>query len=254
MSCQKYEYTINELAREQMIESTLRTETLDHCAECEACAQKLKEQRSLTQALRLFAGEPQDVVIAETVPVALLAALHSGPSSAIHNRRWQYWLVAAAAALLIVFGVAAMRLRAPGRNNQQLAVQDPAKPPSPEAASSPKEQAPEDKKPKLRPAPQKKRNPPVRPTDREAIASAKRPAAASQTSDYENEIATEFLPLGYDAAMNLQDGGQIVRVEVPRSTLASFGLPVSMNRATEKVKADLLVGLDGSARAIRFIQ
>ena len=54
--------------------------------------------------------------------------------------------------------------------------------------------------------------------------------------------------------MNLQDGGQIVRVELPRSTLATFGLPVNMDRYHERVKADVLFGADGQARAIRFVQ
>ena len=69
-----------------------------------------------------------------------------------------------------------------------------------------------------------------------------------------NEITTEFLPVGYLNAANLQDGGQIVRVELPRSAMVSFGLPVNMDRYNEKVKADVLLGFDGVARAIRFVQ
>jgi hypothetical protein len=66
--------------------------------------------------------------------------------------------------------------------------------------------------------------------------------------------ATEFMPVGYWNAAALQDGGQIVRVELPRTTLASFGLPVNMDRYNEKVKADVLLGVDGMAHAIRFVQ
>jgi hypothetical protein len=81
------------------------------------------------------------------------------------------------------------------------------------------------------------------------------PTFAANTHKYgRDEIATEFLPLGYGNALSLQDGGQIVRVEVPRSTLVSFGLPVNLNRVGQRVKADLLLGVDGSARAIRFVQ
>ena len=69
-----------------------------------------------------------------------------------------------------------------------------------------------------------------------------------------NEIATEFMPVGYMNAANLQDGGQIVRVELPRSAMASFGFPINMDRYNEKVKADVLLGVDGLARAIRFVQ
>src|SRR5262249_52471828 len=70
----------------------------------------------------------------------------------------------------------------------------------------------------------------------------------------QGEIATDFLPVGYTSSINLQDGGQIVRVVLPRSTLATFGLPINMDRYHETVKADVLFGADGQARAIRFVQ
>jgi len=69
-----------------------------------------------------------------------------------------------------------------------------------------------------------------------------------------NEVATDFLPLGYLNPASLQDGGQIVRVEVPRTTMASFGFPVNMDRYNERVKADVLLGIDGVPHAIRFVQ
>jgi hypothetical protein len=68
------------------------------------------------------------------------------------------------------------------------------------------------------------------------------------------EIATDFMPLGYLNPATFQDGGQIVRVELPRSALVNFGLPVNMDRYHEKVKADVLLGVDGLAHAIRFVQ
>ena len=68
------------------------------------------------------------------------------------------------------------------------------------------------------------------------------------------EIATDFIPLGYINVASLQEGGQIVRVELPRSALVNFGLPVNMDRYNEKVKADVLLGVDGLAHAIRFVQ
>ena len=40
---------------------------------------------------------------------------------------------------------------------------------------------------------------------------------------------------------------------VPASTMRKVGLPVSENRLTERVYADVLVGNEGLARAIRFV-
>jgi hypothetical protein len=56
------------------------------------------------------------------------------------------------------------------------------------------------------------------------------------------------------SAASFQDGGQIIRVQVPRAALANFGLPVNMDRYNERVKADVLFGVDGRAQAIRFVQ
>jgi hypothetical protein len=67
------------------------------------------------------------------------------------------------------------------------------------------------------------------------------------------EIATEFIPVSYSNIAALEQGGEIVRVELPRYALANFGLPVNMDRANERVKADVLLGPDGLAHAIRFI-
>src|SRR5207249_1768162 len=70
------------------------------------------------------------------------------------------------------------------------------------------------------------------------------------------EIVTDFLPLAYsDVPIS---GGQIVRLEVPRTALASFGLTppdaAADIRSTDTVLADVLVGDDGLARAVRFVR
>ena len=67
------------------------------------------------------------------------------------------------------------------------------------------------------------------------------------------EIATDFISLTYGAPEVGADA-QLVRMELPRSAMASFGLPVNMDRADQRVKADVLLGADGLARAIRFVQ
>jgi len=68
------------------------------------------------------------------------------------------------------------------------------------------------------------------------------------------EIATDFIPLTNRESLAQMDGGQVMRVELPRSALMSFGLPMDMERASERIKADVVVGNDGLARAIRFVR
>jgi hypothetical protein len=69
----------------------------------------------------------------------------------------------------------------------------------------------------------------------------------------EAEVMTDFIPLMQGARLAQGDGGRLVRVELPRSALASFGLPVNAE-AGGRVKADVLLGEDGLARAIRFVR
>jgi len=45
-----------------------------------------------------------------------------------------------------------------------------------------------------------------------------------------------------------------VRVELPGSALGEVGLPFDPETAPESVKADVVLGQDGLARAIRFVR
>jgi hypothetical protein len=64
------------------------------------------------------------------------------------------------------------------------------------------------------------------------------------------ETATEFIALSYLPA---SESGQVVRVKVPRSMLVSLGVSTNVERSKEFVNAEVIVGDDGAARAIRFL-
>jgi hypothetical protein len=66
--------------------------------------------------------------------------------------------------------------------------------------------------------------------------------------DYEGFIA---LPNAGRLAEN--EEVNLVRVEVPRSAMIAVGLEVSPERVSELVAADVMVGPDGLARAVRFL-
>jgi hypothetical protein len=68
------------------------------------------------------------------------------------------------------------------------------------------------------------------------------------------EVATEFIPLVHDPFWAPGESAQLLRVRMPRSSLAGFGLPLNEERVTETVRADVIVGQDGIVRAIRFVQ
>jgi hypothetical protein len=68
------------------------------------------------------------------------------------------------------------------------------------------------------------------------------------------EIVTEFVPLRYGRLIEPGEFAQVMRVSLPRSSLARFGILVVPDLEERRVKADVLVGEDGLARAIRFVK
>ncbi len=94
------------------------------------------------------------------------------------------------------------------------------------------------------------------PVRRVASNKARRPVTApvARRSKPDNELATDFLALPFAPPMDAHDGGEIVRVTLPRSAMRTVGLPVPEGRWYERVPADVVLGQDGVARAVRFVK
>jgi hypothetical protein len=69
-----------------------------------------------------------------------------------------------------------------------------------------------------------------------------------------HELATAYYSLTGGGEVVPRDGWQIVRVEVPRASLGALGFAVNPALADEPITADVMLGHDGVARAIRFVQ
>ncbi|MGC9969590.1 MAG: hypothetical protein ABSE56_03265 [Bryobacteraceae bacterium] len=67
------------------------------------------------------------------------------------------------------------------------------------------------------------------------------------------EFATEYFALEQGTDLTALEGAPVVRMKLPRTVLASFGLPMNPERAEEPVQADVVLGPDGIARAVRFV-
>ena len=82
-------------------------------------------------------------------------------------------------------------------------------------------------------------------------------ASKSHTSKHSTDIEEmgEFYPLTYIGGPDeTEDGGQIVRVELPRSSLFAMGIDVPVENIAPKIKTDLLITADGMMRAVRFVK
>jgi len=74
-----------------------------------------------------------------------------------------------------------------------------------------------------------------------------------EAGNYVVETPTDFIPLDGCAGRDCWEEAQLVRVQLPRSSLGYYGLPMDISRIGEQVPADVLMGMDGVPRAIRFV-
>ncbi|HEY0320732.1 MAG TPA: hypothetical protein VGC66_07265 [Pyrinomonadaceae bacterium] len=291
MNCNNFEAIISDLAREQMLEANLRESALLHMEACEACTARLETERALTRGLRSLAVSMKQLEAPAPVEACLLAKFRERTVAAQEEvspvvvqmpqraTRWQRWYPhAVAAAVLLMFaigGASMLRVRdgerpasqsdrAVASNNSK--AEGSARPLTSNATpASVDEVAPQTAAPVENPDSTEggRRLSPrevaaiYNPTTPRSVGNQNFPKSdvnKSVKTSTSREIATDFMPVSYGDNLNEIDNGRIVRVEMPRSALAQFGIPVNMDRANERIKADVLIGDDGMARAIRFVR
>jgi hypothetical protein len=146
-----------------------------------------------------------------------------------------YWKWTAAAAVIVVVGVTALLLSTQP-TGQPIA---PGLDPNPAAPDA---------------RPSVERPPALTPPSKKSVRPERPRVARTPRRSRDGEPISDFVPLTYVAQSAAVESGQVVRVSIPRSTLISLGLPMNIDRAGDVVKADLVVGDDGVARAIRLVQ
>ncbi len=70
----------------------------------------------------------------------------------------------------------------------------------------------------------------------------------------EADVLTQFFPLREGVDLTALGSEQLVRMELPGSALSEAGFLVDFETARTSVKADVVLGHDGLARAIRFVR
>lgn len=261
MNCQDFETVVRDLAHEQMaarMTGDLKAAT-DHVQDCRTCELRLQDERELSRKLAAVASaksEPSTQVEAALIQAYRQTLTDSKNGAVVSSPvifRRSAWL-AIAATLLIVLGVVVLRTKLVP---QPVAV---AIVPTVSIAEDPRSSDVRlssttwagERDHNLSPRTVRRTN--HRSMKRARTDATVQVAAITPIPQTEPEIATQFIALSSAGPMNLLDGGQIVRVELSRLAMASFGLPVNMDRSDERVKADVLLSADGFARAIRFIQ
>lgn len=155
-------------------------------------------------------------------------------SAAWRSQSWRRWMPAAAAILLVACAAYVWRA-----NQPRMSVGHESAPPK--AADN------------SRAAP-----PPVAPTiDRSSPAEvtiAHSPAPNRKPSKKNNVVTPSgFVDLPWTAGLPAFESGEIVRMDIPVASLPAYGIDISSGAGKGPVEADVLIGQDGFARAIRLI-
>ncbi len=262
MNCQDFDAILLELVRGEASRSAME-EGEDHAVVCARCAGLLSDQRRLSASLLALAANGEQVRAPQRIESALRAEFRRRHarvvSSGVRARQRtsirlplgifsNQWAWTVAAIVIVVAGVViAHRLMvrpavtplAPAEGMIQ-----PVEQPLPLAAVANPE--------------------PLggHPTDQNTMRrkglgphtlALARPTPV-QPQGSRHELTTNFYPLIYGSGLELDQGWQMVRVHMPASALASLGVPVTGGSPAAYIKADVVLGGDGMARAIRFVR
>jgi hypothetical protein len=247
MNCQEFERTIIELASGGLMDAEWRRNAQTHASACARCAERLEQERTLSARLDAVAAAEAQIKAPAHIKQSLRAAFDAGfaptPAPAFRaskNQLWWGWAAAAAVLLLAVTGVLWRGVKSSGWDLNADQAPGASATPTPRPAEKP---------------PEIKRQENVEPLARNDLAaSTPKPRVTPRRPAVEfDDEATEFFPLTLVAQTEAEGAQQIVRVEVPRSTLLMWGLPVNAERAGEMVQADVVIGEYGVARAIRIL-
>ena len=223
MDCAQFESIVHDIERPGTEGFALREGALAHAESCSRCARLMTEVESLDAGLRAIAVAAAPLQAPPSVEMTVMAEFRrQKPASARSRVQRQIAALSTAAAALLAVGFSLHHWATHPGITPKIAG-GIAKPVSPAVAA-------------IAPA---------------AGAPVEDPATAVDLDDA--EYATSFLRLPYADDPSSLDGGAVVRVEIPRAALASFGLPVAALENDGTVQADLIVSADGTPQAIRLL-
>ena len=187
---------------------------LEHVRECPACAALLNRQRTLASGLRRLAADWRSVEAPARVESRLTAAFLGQAGLTVSHPTARWWVPVATWATAAVAVVALAMFLARDRHVV----------------------------------------PAHRTTSNRVELAAVEPPADLETLGDSSDTDNDFIPMPNAARIEPNEDLNLVRVEVPRSAMIALGYAVSEDRASEPVEAEVVLGADGLARAVRFLE
>jgi hypothetical protein len=217
MDCKRFEEIVHDIERPGTEGFALRDSALAHAESCANCARLMTDVESLDAGLHAMSVAAAEQQAPANLEVRLMAEFRRQKMA---NLRWsvprQMAALSAAAAVLLAVGFSLYHFMG-RKGNEVLGVAQVVSGPSSPAAGS-----------------------------------GNSTSSANLIDGDDSEYAS-FVPLPYADDPSALDEGTVVRVEMPRAALASFGLPVAAMESDGTVRADLIVSADGTPQAIRLV-
>lgn len=256
MNCNLFEEKFVAIARGELLDADTKQEALNHAECCSLCDERLQNEEILNARLKelasVFSQTSATTKIENALRDAFMANVAKQNETVLmmpRRRQRGAWVIggAIAASLLIAFGLFAQSFSLNQKDfvSVVLTADEFIEPDMPldidELEKFILYEPVEDNLP----------------SHKEHYAKADNkinPAAQGAKNEINQfEITTEFVSLTQDGMDSLPTNGQIVRVKLSRSALIAFGLPINIERANEKITADVMLNEEGIARAIRFV-
>jgi hypothetical protein len=220
MDCTRFEEIVHDIERPGTEGFALRDSALAHAESCANCARLMTDVESLDAGLRAMSVAAAGQQAPANLEVHLTAEFRRQKMA---NLRWSVQrriaALSTAAAVLLAVGFSLHRFM--GRKGNEA------------------------------PGVAKVVNAPSSPAT--AAAGSGNSQSSVNLIDADDSEYASFVPLPYADDPSALDEGTVVRVEMPRAALASFGLPVAAMESEETVRADLIVSADGTPQAIRLV-
>ena len=238
MTCHEIGGALIEYGRGSAVGAGTSAAIESHIERCPDCAARLQCEEVLTSGLRAIArASAQHRASAALEPrlMGAFAAQH-GKTASVSGGGSVLWLARAAAVLLTGVAVAAVLV---SRHGPAPVDKVPGTTRSAAVPAAPADTAPQ-------------------------VASVANPAAATADAPAPRRprprgrsparpSLDDFIALPEAAGLPAFESGRVVRMDVPLDALPSLGFEMVPDWSTRELKADVLVGQDGRARAIRFV-
>jgi hypothetical protein len=245
MNCAAAREAVLDCSRDVPMADDVRLALEEHLGGCANCAAELGWQRDLTAAFRGLSAEARawnaSSTIEDRLHEAFAARVAATPRPPVESKQAARWIYALASAAVIALAV--WSGTRPSRSTSPDAGPIPAASPmtSPAVSSTAVTEKTTSASPTV-----EARAAPHRPVPVRAV-TGRRAAPPKQVRSF------EFITLPGAAGLPELESGSVVRIAVPVGALPEYGLDIVQGGSKTTVDADVLVGQDGLARAIRLV-